>query len=480
MPRDRVPGQFFDAHVWSRKDRRGRLLSKVRGTSGMSSISTAVHGIARRSARFVFLLLPFVVVASGCAVGVPIAPVEQLTPKQTPHGQSRPVMFRKLVVRIPRGQVIGSIQRGLLCLNRGKLTWRGGRAVVTDEDFGDVLREELTTAGYTVVGDPSALFEDPSAWRAEYLIAGLVKDVKANICYPRGGFGDFVSAKGEASIEVEWQIYYRGTRSVELKVSTQGAAKINEPMERGDFEVFVQAFQSAARNLLADERFYRRIALGPREDLAGREKLAPIEVAYLRPRDDAVPLAPESIIADARMAVVTVFAGEEHGSGFIISQDGYLLTNEHVVREAKYVKVRFVTGREVNGEVVRTDRGRDVALVKLEYDVYRALPLGHSSSVRPGSVVYAIGTPLLEKLGQTVTRGIVSGYREEYGRRMIQSDVNLQPGGSGGPLLNKVGAVVGVAVAGFAAPGGASLGINYFVPVEEALEALAIKEGRPR
>jgi serine protease Do len=61
------------------------------------------------------------------------------------------------------------------------------------------------------------------------------------------------------------------------------------------------------------------------------------------------------------MAVVTIFAGEGHGSGFLISRDGHVLTNEHVVREAKFVKVRFVTGREVNGEVLRTDRPRDVA-----------------------------------------------------------------------------------------------------------------------
>jgi serine protease Do len=112
--------------------------------------------------------------------------------------------------------------------------------------------------------------------------------------------------------------------------------------------------------------------------------------------------------------------------------------------------------------------------VKLEYDLYRALPLGHSASVKPATEVYTIGTPLDAKLGQTVTKGVVSGYREEYGQRMIQSDVNILPGNSGGPLLDRNGNVVGIAVSGMSSLG-VGVGVNYFVPIEDALEALRIR-----
>lgn len=190
-----------------------------------------------------------VLLLSACA-GVPMPKVETLSPKQVQHGPSRPVMFRKLVVKIPRGEVIGKIQAGLACVNHSTLTWRGGRAVVPDEDFGEVLREELIAAGYMVVGDPPALFEDPSAWKAEYLVAGLIRDVKANVCYPWGGFGNFTTAKGEAWVDVEWQIYSRRTRSVELRLSTQGTAKSGEQPD-GGIEAIAQAFRAASRNLLA-------------------------------------------------------------------------------------------------------------------------------------------------------------------------------------------------------------------------------------
>jgi S1-C subfamily serine protease len=409
-----------------------------------------------------------------------IPQVDQLQPKPTSEGTSSPVMFKKLVINIPRGEKIGVIQGGLLCVNHGNLTWRGGRAVVAEEDFGQALHDELTAAGYTVVGDPEALFEDTSAWKAEYLIAGIIKDVKANICYPLSAFGNFTSAKGEAFIGVDWQIYSRRSRAVELKISTQGSTKLSQSTDLGGEDLFIQAFQSASRNLLANDQFYGLVAAGQSGDSIKKEHIELIEIAYLSPQEGDSLKSAETLIADARMAVVTVFAGDVHGSGFLISNDGYVLTNQHVVGDARFVKAKFVTGREVSGEVVRTDRPRDVALVKLEYDLYKALPVGHSDSVQPGSEVFAIGTPFEEKLGQTVTKGIISGYREFYGQRVLQSDVNVHPGNSGGPLLNKGSVVVGIAVMGLIIEPGVGTGINYFVPIEHALDALGIKKGKQR
>jgi S1-C subfamily serine protease len=149
-----------------------------------------------------------------------------------------------------------------------------------------------------------------------------------------------------------------------------------------------------------------------------------------------------------------------------------------VVGQSRYVRVKFVTGREVNGEVVRADRKRDVALIKLEKDVYPYLPLGESSRVQPGTDVFAIGTPLEENFGQTVTKGIVSGYGEEDGQRIIRSDVSVQKGNSGGPLLDRSGLVVGLSVNAYTLlPEGVGIGLNGFIPIEEALTALTILRG---
>jgi len=202
----------------------------------------------------------------------------------------------------------------------------------------------------------------------------------------------------------------------------------------------------------------------------------PIEIGYETPTPHVEGGANiESVVSDSRMSVVTVFAGKSMGSGFVISADGYLLTSQHVVGEARYVKVRFVTGREANGEVVRSERLRDVALIKLENDIYRSLPLGESSRVQPGSDVFAIGTPLAESFAQTVTKGILSGYGEEDGLRTLRSDVAIHQGNSGGPLLDKNGVVVGLSVSGYILlPDGVGVGLNSFIPIEEALSALAI------
>jgi len=355
------------------------------------------------------------------------------------------------------------------------LTWKSGRDSSLSEDFGGLFSEELSAAGYTVVGDPNVLFEDSKQWKAEFVIAGVIKDVKANVCYAKVA-GPSSRGTGEASIAVEWQIYSQRTKNVELTMTTEGVSRLTRAQESAAAEAISRAFLSASRNLLANNRFHELVAGKDQTKPKLEPAREPIVVAYdtTRTRSET---SVETMVSDARMGVVTVFAGEAMGSGFLISEDGYLLTNQHVVGKARYVKVRFVTGREVNGEVVRVDGARDVALIKLETDMYRYLPLGESSAVRPGSEVFAIGTPLDGKLGQTVTKGIVSGYGEEEGLRILRSDVSVHQGNSGGPLLDRSGNVVGMSVSGFLLmPAGVGVGLNSFIPIEEALEALGIRQ----
>jgi S1-C subfamily serine protease len=234
----------------------------------------------------------------------------------------------------------------------------------------------------------------------------------------------------------------------------------------GPNEPLIQAFSAAAKNLLAEEKFVYLIA--PREERRASAP-APIAVALVKPSGGSA--RPEAVIDSARRGVLTVFAGDSHGSGFIVSRDGYVLTNQHVVGEAKSVNAKTVTGRQILGEVIRVDRLRDVALVRLEPDLYEALPIGDSAATRPGTDVYAIGAPRTEELGQSITRGIVSGFRVIDDQRYIQSDVAVNAGNSGGPLLTPDGIVVGIAVLKRTD----AEGVSFFVPVEDAVRALAIE-----
>jgi serine protease Do len=142
-----------------------------------------------------------------------------------PNEVVRPMEFKKIVVKLPKGENIGSLQGGLFCVDQAPLTWQGGRLILTGEEFTQAFRAELEKANCPVVGDSDSLFEDTSAWQAEFLVAGLVKAMKANVCYPYSGFGDYNTSKGSAYMKVDWQIYSRLYRRVVYEVSTEGVSE---------------------------------------------------------------------------------------------------------------------------------------------------------------------------------------------------------------------------------------------------------------
>jgi S1-C subfamily serine protease len=137
------------------------------------------------------------------------------------------------------------------------------------------------------------------------------------------------------------------------------------------------------------------------------------------------------------------------GSGFVFTPDGFLLTNSHVVHGAKEVSAAFADGAEYRARVIGEDPGTDTALLRLEGGSMAALPLGDSRRLQPGQIAVAVGSPLGFEL--TVTAGIVSALGRSlpgFGGRLIedviQTDAALNPGNSGGPLLDSTGRVIGV------------------------------------
>ncbi|HSK39232.1 MAG TPA: trypsin-like peptidase domain-containing protein, partial [Arenibaculum sp.] len=204
---------------------------------------------------------------------------------------------------------------------------------------------------------------------------------------------------------------------------------------------------------------------------------AALLAGYL-PLEDAAPLAGPFAANSDRVtwATVTVSAGIGHGSGVIISPRGWILTNNHVVGGAELVRIRLQDGTALVGRVERRHPARDAALVKVDAWGLPFLP------VRPhplvvGEDVHAIGTPLKVYLHTTVTRGIVSAFRVEYstGLPLIQADVDINSGNSGGPLVDGAGNLVGLSVAGYAVALGGSIGLNLFIPIGDALERLGIR-----
>jgi len=157
------------------------------------------------------------------------------------------------------------------------------------------------------------------------------------------------------------------------------------------------------------------------------------------------------------------------GSGFVMSREGYILTNNHVVEDADQIKVKLASGKEYDGKVVGRDPKTDLALVKVEgsSDLH-PLKLGNSDDLEVGSWVVAIGSPF--GLEQTVTAGIVSAKGRVIGSgpydNFIQTDASINPGNSGGPLINMKGEVIGINTAIIAS----GQGIGFAIPINMAKE----------
>ena len=166
------------------------------------------------------------------------------------------------------------------------------------------------------------------------------------------------------------------------------------------------------------------------------------------------------------------------GSGFIINEEGYILTNYHVIEGAKEVVVTLSDGRDVKAKVVNYDQNQDIAMLKLSDNnvkVPAVVQLGDSDALKPGEEVLAIGTPLSKDFNQTVTGGLVSAVNRTVETstgvklNLIQTDAAINPGNSGGPLINTKGEVVGINTLKIS--GGAE-GIGFSIPINEVKDRI--------
>ncbi len=161
------------------------------------------------------------------------------------------------------------------------------------------------------------------------------------------------------------------------------------------------------------------------------------------------------------------------GSGVIVSKDGHILTNYHVVKGAQQVTVRLSNGRKLDARVVQVDRRTDLAVLRVHGPLHPA-PIGDSSRLKIGEWVVAVGNPF--GFTSTVTAGIVSAKgRTRMGlaphEDFIQTDAAINPGNSGGPLVNLRGEVVGINTAIFSQSGG-YMGIGFAIPINMAKSVL--------
>jgi serine protease Do len=165
------------------------------------------------------------------------------------------------------------------------------------------------------------------------------------------------------------------------------------------------------------------------------------------------------------------FENKSLGSGFIVSQDGYLLTNAHVVEGADEVTVRLTDKREFKAKIIGADKRSDIALLKIEASGLPAVKMGDPGQLKVGEWVVAIGSPF--GFDNSVTAGIVSAKGRSLPQEnyvpFIQTDVAINPGNSGGPLFNLRGEVVGINSQIYSRSGG-YMGVSFAIPIDVAME----------
>ncbi|HEX5682687.1 MAG TPA: S1C family serine protease [Ideonella sp.] len=387
---------------------------------------------------------------------VPNAP-ENVSIKMT-VGQAAQSIQVKNLVTAATNEPIGVWATGPWCAPNTTLFFTHKYAGGMLQDFPRIVRRELEAAGYPTFKESVFQSSMPSA-AAEYELAATLTNISMNVC------GTYYDLEGGMWIRLAWELFSPRERQVVFSAVTEGAMRSDTKSKSNGDELTQGAIALAARNLLADPAFVEQATR--RAQFASATTDQPVLRIARRSRSlvKAADLAPQM-----QSAVATLFSGAASGSGFYIDPAGYLLTNQHVVGDAKFVKVKLASGKDLLGEVIRSAALRDVALVKTDpvsLAVFEMAP----TTPNVGIEVFALGSPLGEANSSSVTRGVLSAVREIEHLRWLQSDVRVLPGSSGGPLVGPNGSVIGIAASGIA---GGIAGINYFVPIEDAIAALRL------
>lgn len=391
-----------------------------------------------------------------------------VTPLQ-PDANSQVILFSRLVMHPQDGEPWAIAYRSSIIRNEYDtrpsyelVPWNAGPSEGEQATFQRAFDDELSKAGFKAPAE--SLFEENNSV-ANLKVGVLIDNLQGRFCVDCPSLFNPNGVPASVIMTAHWEIYSVLERRVVAKITTAGGADYKSKLEGRTFlPAVIEGFRENVRQLIVSEEF-RRLATAP---VGGTP--APSPTRALTPISLVGPKA-KGGLADASKSVVVVFS-DGSGSGFLVSADGYLITNQHVVGGAKYVKLKWLDGSETIGEVVRSDARRDVALVKTDARGRAPLSL-RLSAVRQGEAVYAIGAPLGEEQQDTLTKGIVSATRTRDGLPYIQSDVAVTHGNSGGPLLDEKGAVIGLTVSGLT-PNGAPIGVNFFIPIDDALKTLAL------
>lgn len=324
----------------------------------------------------------------------------------------------------------------------------------------------LKDLGFNVPGAESrSVFSTGS--NSRYSLQGEMRELKYDITATHK-YESLARFETHCTVEVTWKLVNQNRQTVYEQKTTGKGVKF----EKGGSAAFEDAFENALYSFLSNKEVTTALAKptgGDATAATSLDKLTPITVR----RATLPKLTTDNGVGMAARSVVIVETTDGHGSGCVISADGYIVTNAHVVGQEEEVKVLLADGVQSKGRVVRVNPEMDLALIKIENDGLTAFQLPGASLADIGADVFAIGTPADKELGQTVTKGIISARRKIEGHSFLQTDVSINGGNSGGALVTRSGQLLGIVNAKLVGKG--IEGIGFAIPAEQVSEALQLK-----
>ena len=321
---------------------------------------------------------------------------------------------------------------------------------ISNTIFTDELNSSLQDVGF--IDTSKAIFTDANN---SLYIDATIKKVTINRLVRKQRMSQSAISPNElvsVEMEIEWKVldYYKqpvytttSTRTSDLFMVRFGNnATASDIKQKDDVYGYSTPIKKCiAQNFFTDMADFRK-ELASKGILTLKGKTADTSQKIVIDR----PVAPgESVrLNEILKSAVTIKTAEGHGSGVLISADGYLITNYHVVAGEKQPEVIFNDGTKATANIVKVNTGADLALLQVVHTGIVGLPLSEISEPEIGIDAWAMGTPNNIELGQSISKGIISGVRKANDLTYIQTDVKVSPGNSGGALINRKGEVMGI------------------------------------
>lgn len=374
------------------------------------------------------------------------------------------ILFDKLVVNFKDGQKVGSYKDELgETIN---LNWEGSTKIGTKK-VESLFYEIGNNAGLnTPIYENAKLFGDTKPRPTARFIVGVeITDYKVDIEQSNGRNSKLNTA---FKISFNWQV--KDLFNDKIVVNYNNIGKSSSVKSYSDFnQENLLAIEDAIVDFISSKELYDVV-----ENAKSQKK--PERVSH---KDkiiiDSIPSKEfdsfSAMVKYTNKSCVTIKSDRGHGSGFVIDQNGMIITSNHVIEGANQIQVHFSNGVELDAEIIAVDKNYDVALLKIPGSGYQPLRL-NISSVELGEEISTIGTPANLELGQSISKGVISGKRLIDEQLYHQLNMSVSPGNSGGPLLNGNGDVIGVVFAKITSKG--VEGIAFAVPTSKLIESLNI------